>query len=33
MMTRGDKWNNAGRIFVSSYGDWVEKYGDKFGVV
>lgn len=32
MMVRGDSFSPA-KIFVSTYGDWVEKYGDKFGVI
>jgi hypothetical protein len=29
---RGDGWNPAGRFIVTSWGDWVEKNGEKMGV-
>ena len=29
---RGERWNEAGKFIVSSWGDWVEKHGEKFGV-
>lgn len=32
MHVRGDGWNEQGRFIVTSWGDWIERNGDKFGV-